>query len=277
MTLTVMKKVIKPISRLVRNIFRMIRDIFSSKTRFFRISPYAKGEIFFFDKKKYSFFSLFSRGEGDSSVLDAIFPKHCYSLEGMRRSEDIYSNYRAIVSLGKRPLIIDCGANIGASTYFLASEFPEATIVGIELELDNSNLAKKNNAYNNNVNILHAAIGPVNGLVEIENPEEEHKDSFRVSINAKLGSNSIQMLSISDIKELYPDSIPFITKIDIEGFENELFSKNTDWIKDFYLITLEIHDWMMPKQSPSKNFFREHSKENRDCYLKGDMVFSIKN
>jgi hypothetical protein len=40
---------------------------------------------------------------------------------------------------------------------------------------------------------------------------------------------------------------------------------------------LEIHDWMMPKQSPSKNFFREHSKENRDCYLKGDMVFSIKN
>ena len=59
--------------------------------------------------------------------------------------------------------------------------------------------------------------------------------------------------------------------------ENELFSKNTDWIKDFYLITLEIHDWMMPKQSPSKNFFREHSKENRDCYLKGDMVFSIKN
>ena len=69
----------------------------------------------------------------------------------------------------------------------------------------------------------------------------------------------------------------FITKIDIEGFENELFSKNTDWIKDFYLITLEIHDWMMPKQSPSKNFFREHSKENRDCYLKGDMVFSIKN
>ena len=56
MTLTAMKKVIKPISRIVRNIFRMIRDIFSSKTRFFRISPYAKGEIFFFDKKNIVFF-----------------------------------------------------------------------------------------------------------------------------------------------------------------------------------------------------------------------------
>tara|TARA_B100000795_G_C22697868_1_gene398358 strand:- start:542 stop:889 length:348 start_codon:yes stop_codon:yes gene_type:complete len=115
-----MKKIIRSISRLVRNIFRMVRDVLTSKTRFVRITPYAKVRIVFFDKKKNSFFSLFSRGEGDSSVLDTIFPKHCYSLDGMLRSEDIYSNYRKIVSLGKRPLIIDCGANIGASTYFLA-------------------------------------------------------------------------------------------------------------------------------------------------------------
>ena len=70
---------------------------------------------------------------------------------------------------------------------------------------------------------------------------------------------------------------PFIVKIDIEGFEDELFSKNTEWMKVFYLITLEIHDWMLPRKSVSKNLFREHSKESRDCYLKGDMVFSIKN
>jgi len=138
-------------------------------------------------------------------------------------------------------------------------------------------LIKKNNAYKNNVNILHAAIGAVNGIVEIQNPEEGHKDSFRVGANSKPGENSIKMISISDIKKLYPESIPFIAKIDIEGFEHELFSKKTNWIKDFYLITLEIHDWMMPQQSPSQNFFHEHSKENRDCYFRGDMVFSIKN
>ena len=91
------------------------------------------------------------------------------------------------------------------------------------------------------------------------------------------GENSIKMMSISDIEKLYPDSVPFIAKIDIEGFENELFSKNTGWMKDFYLITIEIHDWMLPHKSPSQNFFREHSKESRDCYLRGDMVFSIKN
>ena len=44
----------------------------------------------------------------------------------------------------------------------------------------------------------------------------------------------------------------------------------------FYLITLEIHDYILPKKAISKNFFREHSKDSRDFYLMGDMVFSIK-
>jgi hypothetical protein len=44
----------------------------------------------------------------------------------------------------------------------------------------------------------------------------------------------------------------------------------------FYLITLEIHDYILPKKAISKNFFREHSKDSRGCYLMGDMVFSIK-
>ena len=35
----------------------------------------------------------------------------------------------------------------------------------------------------------------------------------------------------------------------------------------FYLIILEIHDFMLPKKAISKNFFREHSKDSRGCYL----------
>ena len=272
-----MKKLIRPISRAVRNVFRTIRDLLSSKTRFVRINPCSKGKIVFFDKKNAKFFSLLSRGEGDSAVLDTIFPKYVYSLEGMLRSDDIYTHYTSILDLKKRPLIIDCGANIGASSYFLAEEFPEALVVGIELESNNAKLAKKNNASKDNVHILHAAIGSERGAVEIENPEEANKDSFRVNADVNPGKDSVEMIPISDIEKLYPEAIPFIVKIDIEGFEDELFSKNTEWMKEFYLITLEIHDWMLPRKAVSKNFFREHSKESRDCYLRGDMVFSIKN
>ena len=114
------------------------------------------------------------------------------------------------------------------------------------------------------------------GTVIIDNPNEINKDSFRAKTNRKPGKDSVKMITISDIKRLYPEATPFIAKIDIEGFEDELFSKNTKWMKEFYLITLEIHDWMLPRKSTSSNFFREHSKESRDCYLRGDMVFSIK-
>lgn len=272
-----MKKLIRPISRAIRNVFRLIRDAQSKKTRFVRINPFAKGKIVFFDKKNAKFFSLLSRGEGDSSVLDTIFPKYCYSLKGMLRSEDIYAKYTSIVALGQHPLIIDCGANIGAATYFFAEEFPEAKVIGVELESDNAKLATQNNAIKENVHILHAAIGPESGTVGIENPEETNKDSFRANANSSLKNGAVDMISISDIEELYPDTVPFIVKIDIEGFEDELFSKNTEWMKAFYLITIEIHDWMLPRKAISKNFFKAHAKESRDCYLKGDMVFSIKN
>jgi len=272
-----MKKFTRPIARAVRNVFRTIRDLLSSKVRFVRINPFAKGKIIFFNKKNAKFFSMLSRGECDSAVLDTIFPKYVYRLDGMLRSNDIYAHYNTIISSGKCPLIIDCGANIGASSFFFAEEFPDAQVVGVELESNNAKLAKKNNESKDKVNILHAAIGSERGLVKIDNPEEVSKDSFRVNVNAKPGKDSIEMITISDIEKLYPETILFIVKIDIEGFEDDLFSRNTDWMKEVYLITMEIHDWMLPRKAASKNFFRKHSHESRDCYLRGDMVFSIKN
>ena len=141
-----MKKFTRSISRAFRNIFRTIRDVLSSKARFIRINPFAKGKIIFFDKKKSKLFYLQSRDEGDSSVLDTIFPKYVYRLDGMMRTDDIYANFKDIISSGRRPLIVDCGANIGASSYFFADEFPEAIVVGVELESNNAKLAQKNNA-----------------------------------------------------------------------------------------------------------------------------------
>ena len=272
-----MKHFFKPISRSIRNFFRMLISIPSKKKRFIRLNPLAKGKITFFDKKYKQFLSLTSRGENDSSTLDEVFSKYGYKLDGMARTDDIYDEYNKIISLGKKPLIIDCGANIGAATYFFSYEFPEAIVFGIELEHSNSKLAIKNNLNNANVKVIHAAIGAEKGAVDIANPDEINKDAFRTKVNSENGIGSIEMITISNIMELYPDTIPFIAKIDIEGFENQLFSKNTQWMSLFYLITLEIHDWMLPRQAPSKNFLNEHSKESRDFYLRGDMVFSIKN
>ena len=64
---------------------------------------------------------------------------------------------------------------------------------------------------NNNVKILHCAIGSERGLVNIENPEAS-KDSFRTNSNIIPGKDSIKMITISDIESEFPEAIPFVVK-----------------------------------------------------------------
>ena len=74
---------------------------------------------------------------------------------------------------------------------------------------------------------------------------------------------------------------PFLIKIDIEGFEKELFSKNYDWIDYFEVIIIEIHDWMVFKKSNSYTFLSAlvdvmNKKNKRDLLISGENLISIK-
>ncbi len=71
--------------------------------------------------------------------------------------------------------------------------------------------------------------------------------------------------------------MPFIIKIDIEGYEEELFSDATDWIDRFPILIMEPHDWMYPKRQKSRNFIREISGRNRDFIIIGENILSIAN
>ena len=73
---------------------------------------------------------------------------------------------------------------------------------------------------------------------------------------------------------------PFIIKIDIEGFEKDLFSKNYNWMDQFKIIIVEIHDWMLPYQSISLNYINALSKiskiNKRDLIILGENLISIR-
>ena len=73
---------------------------------------------------------------------------------------------------------------------------------------------------------------------------------------------------------------PFIIKIDIEGFENNLFKKNIEWMDKFKIIIIEIHDWMIPSKSISNNLVNSlakiSKKNKRDLIIQGENLISIK-
>ena len=55
------------------------------------------------------------------------------------------------------------------------------------------------------------------------------------------------MVSINDLLKINNNYKLFIVKVDIEGFEQNLFLSNTNWIDNCMLIIIELHDWMIPK------------------------------
>ena len=260
--------------RYAKFLVKLILAIIGKSRRFIRLNPSLNGYIYFFDKVNKKFFKIFSREKIDSITADQIFTNHCYNLQFLRRYDELQKIYNSIVKSGKTPLIIDCGSNIGLSTIYFAELFPEAKIVSIEPEINNFNLMKKNCNKLKNVIFLNAAIGSEKGFVSIANSHGDN-NSFRTVISKK--QNSIELVLLNDIFIQNHTDVPFIVKIDIEGFENNLFEKNTEWVCKTLLIIIEPHDWLFSKKNSFKNFLKVISKEDRDFVIKGENVYSISN
>src|SRR4051812_47172767 len=79
----------------------------------------------------------------DEGVVQQIFAQQDYSLRRLRRAGELVEKYNEI-SLRAKPLIVDCGANIGASAMYFALEYPRATIIAVEPESANFTLLEKN-------------------------------------------------------------------------------------------------------------------------------------
>src|SRR5262245_22090529 len=100
--------------------------------------------------------------------------------------------------------------------------------------------------------------------------------SFRTTDRPIDKGYAVDALTLDDVM---PSSgvTPFILKIDIEGAESELFSRYCDALNTFPLIMIELHDWMLPGESYSRNFLQWHVEMKRDFVLVGENVVSISN
>ena len=210
----------------------------------------------------------------DRGVFHQIFVRQDYSLQKLARGQDIYNRYASIIKSGKRPLIIDAGSNIGASAVWFQMRFPDSLVLAVEPDDENISIAKRN-CYGLNVELIRGAIGSEGGRVSITNPNGEPW-GFRTE-TSDLGE--ISKFAMSDLlaqrkQEGYD---VFIVKIDIEGSEEELFSKQLDWVKDVPLLIIELHDWLFPKQRKSLPFLRAIAPLDRDFVYLEENIFSINN
>jgi FkbM family methyltransferase len=208
----------------------------------------------------------------DLLAIDQCFKQLQYDMPSGPHGALIDSFYQEILSAGRQPLIIDCGANIGASVTWFSARYPEAHIVAIEPAPDNFSLLRSNCA-GLDVDLREAGISDHDGSANLR----WIGSTMGYRTNADNVGIEIEMLSVSTLLAAKPESryVPFLLKIDIEGAEKTLFKGDAAALNRFPLIVLELHDWLMPGQLTSQEFFRFHAASGREFCMNNENVASV--
>ena len=211
-------------------------------------------------------------GTSDEWVLDQVFRQHQYAFDQWPSSNEIFALIERRRVENKRPLIVDAGANIGASVVYFASKIPSARIVAIEPAADNFDLLKRNTS-GLDVEPHLAALGAA-GRVRSVDPglgpwgyrTERTQDE----------TGSVPVLSVNQIYASHArDAFPLMVKVDIEGDEKDLFAHDTEWVRQTPIIFVEPHDWMLPKQSTISNFLALMTSGDRDILVQNENIIGI--
>ncbi|MGH7101048.1 MAG: FkbM family methyltransferase [Acetobacteraceae bacterium] len=219
---------------------------------------------------------LLRRHTSDLATFEQVFANNAFNLRRLARWREISGLYTRLSGQGA-PLVLDLGANVGLASLYFAKNWPKAQIIAVEPEEENYRVMCGNLAEIENIMAVQAAVASEDGAVKIANPDAP-AFAKRTELVAHETTGSIAALSVQSLLRMAPQgSLPFIVKIDIEGFESNLFSKNIDWVELFPVVIIEPHDWMLPGQGIATSFLRAIARQDRDFLVVGENVISIAN
>ena len=125
----------------------------------------------------------------------------------------------------KRPLIIDCGSNIGLSILFFKKVYKDAKILGFEPNAKSFEILKKNVAKNNlsDVELINCALCNKKGIITFYE-EKDAEGSLKASIvNNRLSEEKTIKTEVKCSKlSLYINDEVDMLKMDIEGAEGSV-------------------------------------------------------
>jgi len=259
--------------KIFKSLYYFFYQVFVSN---FFVFNFLNLKILIIYKKKFFFFINTIRNDYDLNTLRQIYIKEEYSFNKVILKK-IKNLYEQILIKKKIPLIIDCGANIGASSNFFQIIYPNSKIVAIEPDIENLKILYQNIKFDD-IQIIDTAISSANKKFSIfRNNKKDFRSSF---IKKKIDSSyKKKTITVGQVLKKYDLKIykPFLIKIDIEGHEKELFKKNTKWVKLFDVIIIELHDWMLPYKNISLNFFDSIKKYGfRVIYNYGENIITFK-
>ena len=211
----------------------------------------------------------------DENVIRQVFQQQHYALQHFSRWPDLLDLIARNATHNRRPLVIDAGANIGASAVYFATKIPGAKVVAIEPVAENFDILRRNSD-GLEIEAIRAALSSRPGRSEIVDPGLGFW-GLRTEA-ASVAGRGVPNVTVPELFRAHAVGLfPFMVKVDIEGAEGELFSENTEWVQQTPLIMIELHDWLLPKKGTALPFLRAVAGLDRDFILIGEGIASIAN
>ena len=211
------------------------------------------------------------RGGCDTQIIRYLLIDGEYRF--LPAAEDVVrANYEKILKAGKTPVIVDAGGNIGMTAIWLAHAYPKATVVSIEPDPANFAILEENASHWPNVIPLRAALGGEPGRVDMSDGE-----SWAIQ-TTRSDEGDTPIITIRQAAARAGDDAQLlIVKIDIEGFELDVFDGDTSWLDDIACLMIEPHDWLRPQEHTSRSFQREVGRRAFNLYIQQANLIYVRN
>jgi FkbM family methyltransferase len=182
-------------------------------------------------------------------------------------------NYR-IVDRPDRPVqyIIDAGANIGDETLRFRHFHPTATIVAVEPAADNYAVLVRNFRDDPQVKTVCRGLWPTPAKLAVERGATH--EGYRVR-EVDGGDFDIEAVTIEQLMSDHGLPRIDILKLDIEGAEYHLFSRNTaSWVPKVGVLIFECNDTDV--RGAAQSVFGATLGEPFDCFISGESLVMIR-
>ncbi len=150
--------------------------------------------------------------------------------------------YQCLPSNFNPETILDLGANVGYSSAYFLTRYPDAKVIAIEPDGDNfAALCENLKPYGNRASALHAAVWSKQDFLSLRTDHYRGGGAWAKQVRVD-AEGSIAAFDIEALMRRFALPEISLVKMDIEGAEVEVFKGSLNWIDNIEVLVVELHD-----------------------------------
>ena len=158
----------------------------------------------------------------------------------------VREEYHPLTRVQNPRVIIDCGANIGCTSVYLLTRFPEARLIAVEPDAENCSVCERNlSGFGRRATVLRGGIWHRDAWLCVERGKfrDGLEWSYQVRECAATEPGAVPAFTIDALRHQVGADRIDILKLDVEGTERLLFSHDCDsWLERTDCLAVEVHD-----------------------------------